>query len=144
MENKIKEITNDIRLAIFGMYPKQSILICEPNIEPVSHYLEGIDYSLEEVIAERVNWNPEWIKMHLNPLSSITEHDVMEVAKIQHGTLETWKMVKIDLNTPENLLPMCWGAYQYLQSKGYALPYLNYSVEDLVEAGIYELIKQNG
>lgn len=29
--------------------------------------------------------------------------------------------------------------YQYLQSKGYALPYLEYSVDDLVKAGIYQL-----
>ncbi len=144
MENKIKEITNDIRLAIFGMYPKQPILICEPNIEPVSHYIEGIDFYLGKVIAERVDYNPEWIKMHLKSLSDITMADAMEVAKLQHGTWETWEMVKIDLNSPEKLLPMCWRAYQYLQPKGYALPYMDYSVEDLVEAGIYELIKQNG
>lgn len=31
--------------------------------------------------------------------------------------------------------------YQYLQSKGYALPYMQYSVDDLVEAKIYKLEK---
>ncbi len=30
--------------------------------------------------------------------------------------------------------------YQYLQSKGSALPYMQYSVEDLVKAGIYKLV----
>ncbi len=30
--------------------------------------------------------------------------------------------------------------YQYLQSKGYALPYMEYSVDDLVELGVYKLI----
>lgn len=30
-------------------------------------------------------------------------------------------------------------AYQMLQLKGYALPYMKYSVEDLVEAGVYKL-----
>lgn len=30
--------------------------------------------------------------------------------------------------------------WQYLMSKGYALPYLDYSVEELVELGVYKLI----
>ena len=37
-----------------------------------------------------------------------------------------------------NSLP--FGAYQYLQSQGYALPWRGLSVEDLIKYGVYELI----
>lgn len=32
-------------------------------------------------------------------------------------------------------------AYQYLQSRGYALPYMNYTVEDLINANVYKIIE---
>lgn len=32
-------------------------------------------------------------------------------------------------------------AYQYLQSKGYALPFMGYTVEELIEAGWIKLIQ---
>lgn len=35
--------------------------------------------------------------------------------------------------------PNALSAYDYLRSKGYALPYLNWSVDDLVEQGIFKL-----
>lgn len=34
---------------------------------------------------------------------------------------------------------MTTAGYQYLQSKGYALPYIQYSVKDLIELGVYKL-----
>lgn len=63
-------------------YPKAPILIYEPGIEPVSHYLEGIDWCLGKAIAERVNYDPSWIKPILRPLSDITEEEKAEFIEI--------------------------------------------------------------
>lgn len=35
----------------------------------------------------------------------------------------------------------CLKAYQYLQSRGYALGYLNYTVEDLINTNVYKIIE---
>jgi hypothetical protein len=66
-------------------YPKAKILICEPGVEPVSHYLEGVDWYLGKAIAERVSYDPTWIKLLLRPLSDMTEEEGMEIF---------WKPVK--------------------------------------------------
>lgn len=64
------------------LYPKVPILICEPGIEPVSHYLEGYDWYLGKAIAERVSYDPSWIKPILRPLSSMTEEETEHVANM--------------------------------------------------------------
>ncbi|MBY0386231.1 hypothetical protein K2X05_13825 [bacterium] len=45
---------------------------------------------------------------------------------------DLWDYLKI-----ESILLL--NSFQYLQSKGYALPYMDYSVDDLVELGVYKL-----
>jgi hypothetical protein len=107
----------------------------------------------------------------LKPLSSITNEDAIEVAKI-----EGMKKFKIYRTGVDNLVlqiqdvkndkwlsiakewedcnysfpiddePFTWSSglsihsFHYLQSKGYAMPYMQYSVKELVKIGIYELI----
>ncbi len=149
----MKNITNEIRLNIFGQYPLQPILICEPNIQKVSHYLEGVDYSNGTVIAERVRWNPEWIRMHLKSLDLISDEDAIGLADLMSefqlsGYSNEHKInwiKKFIQNEPikdySRKFSFSIEVYQFLQSKGYALPFMNYSVTDLIEAGIYELIK---
>lgn len=78
-------------------------------------------------------------RLLVKPLSSITDDHGFDLC----GILET--------PNPDNFIKgftkrnyvlrtdKCLTAIQYLQSKGYALPYLGYSVEDLVKAGIYKL-----
>lgn len=93
----------------------------------------------------------------LKPLSSITDEDAIEVTLLlpwfnKTGNERVYKNtygnkvvssddgdfkygkfeIKIDSLTPRQ--------YQYLQSKGYALPYMNYSVEELVEMGWVKLV----
>lgn len=76
------EITDEIICQVMAGYPKQRLLIFEPGIEPVEHYLEGVDFYLNEIIAERVNYNPKWIKLILRPLDRITYEDAKGCAQI--------------------------------------------------------------
>jgi len=64
------------------LYPKVAVAICEPGVEPVSHYLEGFDWYLNKVIAERVNYDPLWIKPILRPLDDITENELAEFQNV--------------------------------------------------------------
>lgn len=82
-------------------------------------------------------------KLLLRPLSAITDEDAIEVGKIQFYDCSLEEAKKW-LNRNSTNYSFSNGhlnlyIYQYLQSKGYALPYLQYSVEDLVKAGIYQL-----
>lgn len=68
-------------------------------------------------------------QLHLKPLSSITEEDAI-AAGISKAKLSRYKMF------PYLLSPFM---IDYLRSKGYALPYLGLSVEEMIEAGWIKL-----
>jgi hypothetical protein len=70
------------------LYPKVSIAICEPNIEPVGHYLEGIDWHLDKAIAERVDYPFEWIKPILRPLSDLKDEEAAAIFQIHRNNDE--------------------------------------------------------
>ncbi len=130
------EITPEVKLKMFSLYLGESVIICEPNIEPVPHWLEGIDFDLKQVIAERVNYNPDWIKMILKPLTEISDPEAFEVATIQHGSPDLWKCIKIDICNRENLYALTTRSYQFLQSKGYDLPHYLLGDKTLEESGL--------
>lgn len=74
-------------------YPECPIVIIEKSIEDNSeirtcHYLEGIDWTANKVIAERVNWDYENIKLILNPIRTLTEEEFQEISKALWGTDE--------------------------------------------------------
>lgn len=147
-------------------YYKQPLLICEPNIEPVPHYLEGVDYNNSKIIAERVNYDPTWIKLQLKPLSAITDEDAIEVAKMEGfvfyhifrsnvspfvlqikneknrflSIAENWENCHSDSDDGESGYMLNTNVYQYLQSKGYDLPQYLLGGKTLHESGlaIYE------
>ena len=59
----------------YHLYYKCPIAIYDGG-EPVPAYLEGFDWDLEkEVIAERVGWNYDQIKLLLRPLSDMDEQE---------------------------------------------------------------------
>lgn len=105
--------------------------------------------------------------LSLRPVSSLNDLEVMQIAKIHDADFD-WKIVERTKSfivlksrtwtlwiwlkedeplitvesltggeTPYNILQ----CYQYLQSIGIALPYMEYSVSDLVEAGVIKLVE---
>lgn len=62
-------------------YKKVPIAIIEsPGAESVSHYLEGIDWVNDKVIAERVSWDYNQIKPILKPL---TKEDMSKMSSVE-------------------------------------------------------------
>lgn len=69
--------------------------------------------------------------LELTPLSKITDEDAIEVANLQFPVQPLFKKLDEDV--------ILYDTYQYLQSKGYALPFHDLSVEKLVKYGWIKL-----
>jgi len=76
------KISDEIICKVFAQYPKVPIIIKEPKAKPVGHYLEGVDFVLNQIIAERINYDPKWITLGLKSLFYITDEDAIQVAKL--------------------------------------------------------------
>jgi len=118
LENKAK---------FFSQYWGQTV------IEDVNNAGDKVIYP---VVVSNMNRFEESILV-LKPLSSITDEDAMFI-----NDLEIWNYEINDVGKVKNILMNCIyynrGAtkthvYDYLRSKGYALPYMGLSVETLVE-----------
>lgn len=99
--------------------------------------------------------------LELTPLSQISDEDAIEVAKIlgnaENGSSIEWDCGgesfdfigdycgtvyydgEIDYNENEQVSLLILQAYDYLRSKGYALPFMGLSVEKLIEYGWVKL-----
>ncbi len=87
-------------------------------------------------------------KLVLKHINTLTRVDALAVSSILKARGDAFVEDKIQdtvirLITRDNPLfehanPLLYlHAIQYLQSKGYAMPYMEYSVNDLIEAGIF-------
>lgn len=95
--------------------------------------------------------------LYLTPLSKITDEDKMMVCELQGKDYSKEKGIDMHFDlTDIKCFSLCiqhdeykhdyyecveLRTSQYLQSKGYAMPYLNYSVLDLVELNVIKLKK---
>lgn len=95
---------------------------------------------------------PKWIEdqyLILKPLSSISDEDALDIAMIMYGHLEPDlyhypNMGRFFLDNFSNKNSVYYPilstqAVDYLRSKGYALPYMGLSVDQLVEYGWIKL-----
>ena len=79
--------------------------------------------------------------LELTPLSQITDEDVKYIWRIEGYVNETNCKELIGVNTKIGMPLRCLTA-DYLRSKGYALPWMNVSVEEQIEFGWIKL-KEN-
>jgi len=101
-------------------------------------------------------WNPYYHNMNnvcllLKPLSAISDEDAMKVAKMdreieneQFGALETREQITVEevrINVTEFVQLFQFPIVDYLRSRGYAVPYMNHSVDELVNEGIFKLVE---
>lgn len=75
--------------------------------------------------------------LELKPLSKITDKEALKVGEIEHWNDPRPEACK---NHILNMILFKRGAYNvevtdYLRSKGYALPFMEYSVDDLISIG---------
>lgn len=88
----------------------------------------------------------------VKPLSKISDEDALEICKLMdyhpdNVTPDYGRELAEELNDGDMSVMMgaTWwqviAVIDYLRSKGYALPYKNWNVEELVEFGIFKLIE---
>lgn len=143
------EISNEIKAKIFAQYFGAK---CEHRVFTIERVWEDRgEFNMDCDLIELCMDDTEDYKttLLLKPLSSITDEDAIEVAKFCHISShkdnhvlkhEGKDLIENYLYRQSNVNGINWlRVFDYLRSKGYALPYLNYSIEDLVEAGIYKL-----
>lgn len=125
------EISSENKAKFFGLYIEQDVL----------HGQWGVNGNLIDLIGTKETYGKYWIE--LAHIYSITEEHVIEAAKImkcehhldqkniQEGIYEIKVAIKYDSLT--------WLCVEYLRSKGYALPWMGLTVEEMVEAGWIKL-----
>lgn len=156
----MKQITPEIKARVFALYWGQKVFTFPENNgwEPQK---VGVSYMDGYGIKNRC--------LLLKPLSSITDEDAIEVAKLVTGNKEWLGEVhytalgsSVTLVKPDTTVNVTinisddgdiWDSrlhhtdalsgHDYLRSKGYALPALGYSVEELVELGVFKLKEVN-
>jgi hypothetical protein len=123
------ELTNELKAKFFALYWEQEVLYYGASMQVVCEisfpkYFEITDYHLT-----------------LKPLSSITDEDAIEVAKISNIPNE-WAFYKKAYQSGYYCTDMITlDVADYLRSKGYILPFMNISVEEMIEAGWVKLIE---
>lgn len=135
------ELTPELKERFFALYWGQEVF-CWPGVFDQkisgSTFAGGID--IEDFLF-------------LRPISSITDEEAIEVAKIGHlgssyteeSTIYHGKVLLNDyINSSRcNLRGYDWMNIQdYLRSIAIALPFMGHSVESLVEAGWIKLVEQ--
>lgn len=131
------KINKEVQLKVFAQYFGNEIILDKHDI----YTGFTVDSAVMRHIANETIGNPS---LYLKPLSSISDEDLNEVANLASSLSPENIIEAIEKKTTYMLLiDKAIRVNQYLQSKGYALPYLEYSVEDLVKSGIYKLITPN-
>lgn len=128
-----------VKCKFFGQYLEQ--IIAKETKYPNSPTINTTSVLL---IDELSNYHLE-----LKPLSKITDEDAIVVAKI-FGMTEDFEFIgkmlcttmfdNSDSESETSIFNSNAKAVDYLRSKGYALPFRIYSVEDLVSFGWVQLI----
>jgi hypothetical protein len=108
------EINNENKARFFGLYFGQKIFASRLNNAPL--WGEVIDCVFEGEYD---------CPIELKPLSSISDED-----------LKRMKLIMLPVNQPIKNIQV-----DYLRSKGYALPWMGLSVDEMVEAGWIKLIE---
>lgn len=143
----MKTITFEIKKRIFAQYfgadyyYKNEFVTFREKVE--------FGYHINRIIESQTSF------LYLTPLSKITDEDAIEIIQMQ--VAEKYKELEIKSKQNEDLWYLCqpnrggkmncildygnlnFKTYQFLSSKGYALPYMDYSVDELVELGVYKL-----
>ncbi len=124
----------------FSQYWGQKVLKLNPSIDTYEICAKHL-YKLEKIINEGIAY------LLLTDLTYIIDEDAIEVAKImgfreslKENGITFIKQLKTGITMTFNHHPLhTLGMFQYLQEKGYAVPYRNYSINDLISMGWIKL-----
>lgn len=148
------EINNENKAKFFAQYWGQSVCF--------------VPFINQDVyVNEHMPWKDRMLEkkyLNLKPLSSISDEDAIEVAKILYPMYSAWEINKANLpstlwveNMANDEYSFCLAndgleayldgpqimnfqtAVDFLRSRGYALPFMGLSVEEMVGAGWIKL-----
>ena len=130
----MKTITNEIKAKYFALYYGQKVLY------------NGCD---TVVVNGSYNWLHSSHILVLTPLEHISDDDAIEVAEILYESVTRDTSIKNGKRIADDIIEGFIGdefkasdyirAIDYLRSKSYTLPYLDYSVNNLIELGLIKL-----
>lgn len=142
-------VQTDVKCRFFAQYWGQPVQRYENN-----DYIKVVNGFIETSLQDKDY-------LLLKPLSKITNEEAIEVAKIYQSNIRGLSLLGIAGVSKQEILraglEFCkridgnyWNnfanvfqmlsAFDYLRSKGYALPFMGYSVEDLVSFGWVQLV----
>ena len=106
--------------------------------------LNGVKMLVDSLIEENSMIEESWLE--LKPISQITEEDYKSIPDLYYGSADNWFNAQ-RIYTHETLEECVSKVikklkptqYDYLRSKGYALPYMELSIETLQEYGWIKL-----
>lgn len=142
----VPALNNSERCVIFGSYPLSPIIINERGCAPVSHYVEGVDFNQEKIIAERTTYEPMSerynLVLHLKHISMLDNIDAEIISRLCDGkdgkaiatAVANGDVVDVD---SQKILEV----HRFLKATNYAVPHGKWSVEDLVFHKIIKLRK---
>lgn len=137
------EINNENKAKFFALYWGQDVLCSD---------MYGDGGTIYSATMKTNSLNEKWL--FLKPLSQISDEDAVAIAKILFGSESDWavenwiKLIKLNLtdqfgsNIFPNIQPyfsISWSVCDYLRSKGYALPWMDLTVDEMIEAGWIKL-----
>lgn len=147
------EITNEIKLQVLFQYSNSEMLVSRytPRKFKATEMFPELIQEIEDASEEFPFIYMDKYKLILKPLSSITDEDAIEVAKMINGMASIMKEKDL-IGEGKYFIDECFysnieyypsyviNVYQYLQSKGYDLPQYLLGGKILFEAGlaIYE------
>lgn len=126
-----EKLTNNVKAKIFAPYVGVSKIYNKHGIQSTLTYSMLDDYFT-------TYFDTAYIK--LTSLENITDDDLNELSEHLEVIYPENFVNSIVENSSYGANPNnCIAAIDYLRSKGYALPYMNYTIHYLVELGIYKL-----
>lgn len=161
----MKEITPEVKARIMALYLGTDIEYPDTNNKKITARLTTVGLSeiettykrkrkgcVGDILSFKSNGNHKCdalnTKLSLFTLSAITDEDAMEVKSIINKQCigeESGEHLQITLNDIlgdiEVLALATFETVDYLRSKGYALPYLHWTVDELIEAGLFKIKK---
>jgi hypothetical protein len=161
----MKQLTDEIRLQIFQLNIRCEVVIRGLNNSRKFKIIGCIEQYVSIVDTNKLQSTFEFDELTLlkRPLSSITDEEAIEMFKYMglygevmgrdkdcvhfltnddETSIRLWFDGEIlsDNDLQGNGWPIYLSAYQYLHSIGMALPYLDWSVEELIKENVYKII----
>lgn len=132
------KIPSEIRAKVFALYSPENFILNKEEFPRRFNYVDVFECRIN-----KSRHNVDYCSIIVTPIKLISDDDAIAVAKIlkpnddnvhnsEYGKIYIRELFKGTMQTAVKYFNLI----DYLRSKHYAIPYLNYSVEDMVNDGL--------